>query len=72
MIWVHGETQGGTLGQLCESELAAERFCDLMQASVTNEIRWTLVEVEATESRAAHEEAQKKIATGVALSDTSV
>jgi hypothetical protein len=61
MIWAYGETQGGTLGQLCESEKAAERFCDAIQAATVNPIRWTLVEVEATESRAAHDEAQKKL-----------
>lgn len=66
MIWVRGETDGGSLGQLCVDREAADRFCELMQSSVANPIRWTLVEVEATEGRAAHEEAERNLSKGIA------
>ena len=61
MIWAQGTTEGGSLGQLCETEEAAERWCDLIDSVSRRPVRWQLVEVTATESRAAHAEAQDKL-----------
>ena len=61
MIWVEGVTEGGSFGQLCVDEPAAEAFCDALDRASRLPIRWRLVEVAATESREAHAEAQARL-----------
>ena len=57
-MWAQGVTDGGSLGQLCVDREAAVDFCARLDAVSRRAIRWELVEVQATESRAAHAEAE--------------
>jgi hypothetical protein len=57
MIWCHGESSGGTLGQLESDMERARQFAHRLDQVAILPIAWRFVEVQATESREAHTEA---------------
>ena len=57
MIWCHGESCGGTLGQLESDMERAEKFAHRLDQVATLPIAWRFIKVQATESREAHTEA---------------